>query len=320
MQSFRKYLPAVCVAVLYVLTGTLSFALLHGYNVVTIGVFIPEGVALAFALYFGKRVLPGIFVGQLVLALLNIAPFPALLIALVNTAEALIAIKLFERFHLHRDLRSVRDITGLALLIVFMLQPFSALLSNAVLIMTDTIEIQRFWYSVFSWWFGNVMGQLLYTPFLLLLSNYRKINFREYLLYGFVVAVGTYIFEIVIAIENVLLFLSITVPFTILIVARRGMPYGTFTTVVGALVSAYAVYLGTGPFRSLRLPTIPSTKTSSFSSTFSWSLPQAFFSSGERRRKRGWRSVSERRCAKTGNSSFSCCTRTDWRRWGSSSP
>ncbi len=227
----------------------MSFELLHGHNVVNIGVFIPEGIALAFALYFGKRVLPGIFVGQLVLALLNIAPFPALLIAIINTVEALIAIKLFERFHLHKDLHSLRDVIGLALLIVFILQPFSALLSNTALVVTDTIEMQRFWYSTFSWWFGNIMGQLLYTPFLLLLfAKYRQIDFKEYLLYGLATAIATYIFEIVISIENVLLFLSITVPFTILIVAKRGMVYGTFTTVVGAFVSAYTVYLEVGTF------------------------------------------------------------------------
>ncbi len=249
MYKFTTYIPAIVIALLYVLTGTLSLNLLHGHNIVNIGVFIPEGISLAFAIYFGKRVLPGIFIGQFILASLNINYTASFGIATINTIESYLAIYLFQKFKLHKELINVRDILGLGIMIVAILQPFSAFLSNLILILTENIKTQDYFLSSFSWWFGNVMGQLLYTPFLLLIfSNYKKINIREFLLYGFVVSFAIYILEIVISIQNVLLFLSITVPFTILIVAKKGMTYGTFTTVCGALVSAYTVYLGVGTF------------------------------------------------------------------------
>ncbi|HHO65616.1 MAG TPA: hypothetical protein ENJ71_03730, partial [Epsilonproteobacteria bacterium] len=93
----------------------------------------------------------------------------ALGISFVNTAEAGLALWLFRYFQLSRHLTHIRDLFGLLLMIVFVLQPFSALLGNTVLYFFGTAEHSTFWQNSFFWWFGNVIEQILFAPMLLIL-------------------------------------------------------------------------------------------------------------------------------------------------------
>ena len=246
----KNILLTLGIAFLYFETGKLSLDLLLGHNIVNLGVFAPEGLALAFALYFGRRVWFGIFIGQFLLAYYNnVNIFSSLEISAINATEVLIGIALFSRFKLDKELKTFRDILGLILIIVFVLQVFSAFLSNLSLLLHGQIVQEQFLHSTFSWWFGNVMGQLLFTPFLLLLLVYfRQINFKEYLLYGFTFGLFLYILEIRIAITNPLMLLSLTIPVLVLAVAYRGKLYGALMSVVAATVSSYSVYMATGAF------------------------------------------------------------------------
>ncbi|MEN4046747.1 ATP-binding protein [Sulfurimonas sp. NWX367] len=246
----RNSLLVFLLAFLYYASGTLSLSLLSGNSIINVGLFAAEGIALAFALYFGKKVLPGIFLGQFFLALGNEISFAvSLSIALINTAEAYLAVVLFKKFHLRVSLEKFRDIFGLVLLIFFVLQPLSALLSNTVLLMAHYISIEKFSLYLFSWWFGNVMGQLVFTPFLLLLfTNFQKIQWKEFFLCSGLFGAYVYILQIVFGIENSFLLLSLTLPVVALASAYKGLVYGTFFNVLVALIASYAVYLDIGAF------------------------------------------------------------------------
>ena len=238
------------IAFLYLSTGILSLHLLSGHNIVNLGVFAPEGLALAFALYFGKKVWFGIFLGQFFLAYLNdVNIFSSLEISIVNATEALIGMMIFYKFRLDKELKTFRDIIGLALIIVFVLQVFSSLLSNFSLFFHGQLSHDQFIYSTFSWWFGNVMGQLLFTPFmLLLLVHFRQINIKTYLLYGLIFGIFLYVLEIKIAITNPFLLLSLTIPVLVVTIYYKGKVYGTLMSVVVATISSYSVYKATGAF------------------------------------------------------------------------
>jgi len=237
-------------ALLYFSMGKLSLGLLSGQDIVNIGMFAPEGISLAFALYFGKRVWPGIFLGQLILAYFNgVTPIATLGIASVNSLEAVIAVILFEKLMLDKELKTFRDIIGLVLMIIFVLQIFSAVSSNLILLLQEQIIQKEFLFSTFSWWFGNVMGQLLFTPFLLLLfTKYKKINLNEYLIYGALFGLFVYFVEVVITITNPFLLFSITAPIIIFIIAKKGMAYATLFNVILALITSYCIYFGIGAF------------------------------------------------------------------------
>jgi len=250
IPSYRDTIVILILAFLYFFTGKLSLDLLSGHNIVNLGVFAPEGIALAFALYFGRKVWFGIFIGQFLLAYVNhIAWFPALGISAVNATEAMIAIALFYRFRLNRELKRFRDVIGLVLMIVLLLEPFSALFSTLLLLLFGHITADQLGYSLFSWWFGNVMGQLLFAPFMLLLFlYYRKLNMGIFFLYGIVFGLFLYLLEIEIAIGNPFLLLSLTIPVLVWIVSYKGRLYGMFLSVVVSVVSSYSVYVATGAF------------------------------------------------------------------------
>jgi len=248
---FKGWREALLLALLYYATGELSFLLLSSENIINIGVFIPEGIALAFTLYYGRSVLGGIFVGQLILALMNNVGLEASIgVAFVNTLEAYVAIIVARYFSLDIRLKEFRDIVILMAMILFILQPLSALGGNLVLFFFG-VNSQHFFSSLFSWWFGNIMGQMLIAPFvLLLLQEYKKIAFDEFLLYGLLFFSIEYFLELVVVIDNSFLLLSLTLPIVVFIIFKKGLVYGLFLNVIAAFVSSYAVYEGIGAFQS----------------------------------------------------------------------
>ena len=252
-SSFYTYtLPSFILAFLYVIAGEMSLELLSGKSIVNIGLFMPEGIALAFALFFGKRVLGGVFLGQFVLAVTHsIDFFPAFEISTINTLEALIAIIIFQKFHLSTKLNSLRDVVGLVLTIVFVLQPWSAIMSNAMLFLHTQTTIDIFVFSTFSWWFGNVMAQLVFTPFLLLLfSNYTTINKKEYFIYS-AIFISLFLFFIyVLDINNPFLLMSFTIPMVVFVVVRKNLLYGTWMSVIVSVIASCTVYNNVGLFHA----------------------------------------------------------------------
>jgi len=244
------FTPIIFLALLYFCAAKISIEFLHSDSIVNIGIFASEGIALAFVLFYGVKILPGIFIGQLFFALdSDVTTIASFEIAFINTMEAFIALELLNRLKFNIKLRSFRDIFLLLLIIFFILQPFSALLSNMVLVFHGIITKSSFLNSSFSWWFGNTMGQFLFTPFLLLLFiNYKKIDLIKYLSYMFIFGVYIYILEVLLEVKNPLLLLSLTTPIIVFIISLEGFSFGTMMSVVVAVVSSYTVHLEIGPF------------------------------------------------------------------------
>lgn len=75
--SYRHYIfQLLALAVLYFVFGHISFLISVSHFIVTPVFFVAEGIALAAAILLGRKVWPGIFVGQLALALSSGLEFP----------------------------------------------------------------------------------------------------------------------------------------------------------------------------------------------------------------------------------------------------
>jgi signal transduction histidine kinase len=251
---WQSYLiKTVIMALMYFLAGKLIFSISdNSLNnlVVSIVVFLPEGIALAGAILFGKSVWIGIFIGQLLLALsVGIPAFPAIEISLINSIEAILAVTLFNFFKLNKALLKVRDIVGLILIVILVLQPFSAILGNLVLLQHSIIIFEESTESLFSWWFGNSMAQLLITPMLIhLYINYKKIKVSGILLtvVGFLFL--NYVILYSIFIQSLPILLSITLPSIMLLSAYKNITYAGIATTVIALSTIYATNSDLGAF------------------------------------------------------------------------
>lgn len=236
-------------ALSYYVTGKISFNVFSQDMIVTMAAFAPEGFALAAVLIYGRTMLPGIFLGQLILALNSgLLPLASLGVSLVNVLEAYLALCLFNYFKLNRQLYSIHDIFGLIGIIVFFLQPFSALLGNSILYVLDQMNDASFLQNTFFWWFGNVMGQLLFTPMLLILYyNKQKVKIVHFILVFILFILLNYILQITLHINNVSILLMITLP-TTLYLTTTNLSYASVASVILASISLYFTHLGLGTF------------------------------------------------------------------------
>ena len=253
MKSFffksSYFIQLTIIALTYYVAGTLSFSISNENNIVTIVIFASEGISLAGTLIYGKRILPAIFIGQFFLAYNSMSMTTALGVATINSLEVILAYKLFYYFKLNRELSTLKDVLGLIALITFILQPFSAILGNSILLYSSVITTDEFFNTLFSWWFGNTMGQILFTPMLLLLYlHYKDEELIEITLVALFFIAISYFFQILIPIHNLSLLLSITLPLILFLSSYRGLHYATFATTVIALTSVYFTHLGIGSF------------------------------------------------------------------------
>ncbi len=162
------WLKILAVAVCYFAAGEVSISLSATSGIVTVVVFMAEGVSLAATILWGTRVWPGIFLGQIVLALFHGLSWPtALAIAAINSGEAVLGAVLFARLGLHKAYDRIRDVALLLGLIAFVLQPISATFGNLILLLDGKLNAAGYVNSWSVWWLGNVIGQVVVTPLLL---------------------------------------------------------------------------------------------------------------------------------------------------------
>ncbi len=169
-------------------------------------------------------------------------------LAATNMMEASIAIALFHYYRLDIRLRSVRDLLGLLLMIVFVLQPFSAIVGNVFLYFSDNAQFLHFWQNVFFWWFRNVMGQILVTPLLLIYYYYRHtIIFMYFIMTILIFSFLNTLFQYYLNIDDISLLIMVTLPLILHLVTRH-IFYGVLAAVTVSVSSMLSVHYGMGVF------------------------------------------------------------------------
>jgi len=247
IQSY--WIHILIIAFAYFIFGKMSFAIEQHYNVVTIVIFAAEGIALAAAIIYRTPILIGIFLGQFLLGISNMSLFPSFAISIINTLEAFLAIILFQKLNLDKSLSQTKDVFGLIVLILFILQPFSATFGSLTLLFSNIITSDEYFKSLFSWWFGNAMGQIIVTPMLLLIYSYlKKEELLEFLFVGIFFGLLNYLFQVIIPIHNLSLLLSVSLPPIIYLSSIRGLHYATFAVTVITATTLFLTYINEGVF------------------------------------------------------------------------
>lgn len=221
---------------LYFASGQASFSLAVSHTIVTLVIFAAEGFALAAVILWGKNLWLGVFLGQLTLALYNgLAWNMALGISAINSLEAVIGAILFHRFGLQSRFTRIRDVSGLLILIFFVLQPFSATFGVLLLWMHGTIPTANLGVSWFSWWFGNAMGQAIITPLVLSFLGDKKNLLQKW---HNAIWLITLIIPVAIiglfpaSFSNITIAFTLAIPLFIIIAAQGGMALVTLATII----------------------------------------------------------------------------------------
>lgn len=255
-ERLEYVLKLLLVAVLYVIAAKLGFKMAFTVKQITT-VWFPTGLSLVILWLFGNRYWPGIFIGAFLANLLTTEPiWVAGLIAVGNTLEALAGVYLLKRLNFKSSFCRVHDV------VVFILAAagVSTLVSASIGVLSlkagHLIVNQSVAYAWFIWWVGDMMGNLLFAPVILVWSERAELvqvarRWKEGgLLLALTFAGSIFIFmQGPIGRFNPVAY--VIFPFVVWAGLRFRQPGSTLAVLVIALTAVYGTVTGLGPFGNI---------------------------------------------------------------------
>lgn len=254
-QGFLSYLRTknifinVIVLLLYVIFGKigLSFAFV---NPSATAIWAPTGIALAALIVFGYRVFPAIFLGAFIVNLSTSGGIlTSLGIAMGNTAEGIVGAYLIKRFA--NGLQVFDRVLGIftfTLLAGILSTMVSATIGVTTLVLGGLTTLHDFWPVWLTWWMGDMGGNLLVAPLLIVWAGHLKIHFTPRGILHFlssIIAIGI-LSELVFG--GVLPYPYLCIPLVVWVAFWFGRRGATVTTFFVAIIAIVDTLHGKGPF------------------------------------------------------------------------
>ena len=171
-ESTLKYTAKVLVLALAYFGAAKAGLLLAYENSSVTAVWAPTGIALAALVLWGRGLWPGVALGALLANCWTGVPVITVLgIATGNTLEALVGASLLRVAGFRPSLERARDVLALAGLAAALSTVVSATVGVASLYAGDAISASALDSAWRTWWLGDVGGDLLVAPFLLVFAS-----------------------------------------------------------------------------------------------------------------------------------------------------
>lgn len=180
----------IALAIVYFIVGRLGLLLDNPSGYVS-PIWPAAGFALAGLIFFGYRILPGVFIGSFITNLpadIGVFSFSnnveslgiPLSIAVGSTIQALVGAALVKRYvDLNSGLLKSKDI----FLFFIFAGPLSCLISSSwgvnTLFVSEILSRHDYLFSLLTWWVGDTMGVLLVVPLLLILFAKPKAVWKQ---------------------------------------------------------------------------------------------------------------------------------------------
>jgi integral membrane sensor domain MASE1 len=169
----RRALETAAAAAVYVGAAKLGFALAFVDGTVS-AVWPPTGVSLALVLLFGPRMAVAVVLGEVVANVTNGADLGlSLAFGAGNALEALAARALLLRVGFRPQLDRVRDVFALLGLAAVLSTTVSATVALGAFAI-DGLPAAAYWDVWHVWWLGDLTGDLVVAPLLLVLVTARR--------------------------------------------------------------------------------------------------------------------------------------------------
>jgi signal transduction histidine kinase len=164
----RIFLASLALAVVYYVTARIGLTLATVGKSVTL-VWPPTGLALAILYMSGRQLWPGVALGAFVVNATTpgVPVLVAVIMAIGNTAEALVGATLLRRSRFEPSLRRVGDVLRLAVLAGMISTVASAAMGTLGLAIGHLLPPGQVPATLRVWWIGDLMGVLIVTPLLL---------------------------------------------------------------------------------------------------------------------------------------------------------
>lgn len=223
-------------------------------------VWPPTGIALAAILISGYRLLPAIFIAALLANFTQGAPpLVALGIAIGNTLEAFAGAYLLKKINFRNSLERVVDVISLILFAAVLSTTLSASIGTLSLLLGKVIPFINFPQTWFAWWIGDMLGNLIFAPLLLVWIGKLKVRFTIARILEVLFVSLILLLIILLAFSNILregnhppLSYLVFLPL-IWFSLRFGQREVTFSNFIVSILSIIFTYLGMGPFATEKL-------------------------------------------------------------------
>lgn len=156
----------LCAAYIFLAYFSLEFTAVNDFAAL---IWPATGITLAALYLWGVEYWPAVTLGAFIVNILAGAPPPAaFIIAIGNTLEGVLAVHLLRRYvGLHPLLSRLRDSLGLITVGVFLPTAVSATFGVVALRLAGLIENHQITSTWSAWWVGDMIGMLVFAPFLL---------------------------------------------------------------------------------------------------------------------------------------------------------
>jgi anti-anti-sigma factor len=237
------------IAVVYFASAKLGLALAYAQGNVT-AVWPPTGLALAALVIWGYRFWPGVALGALLAnATTDVPALTTLGITVGNTLEALAGAALLSRFDFRPSLARVRDVLALVLCAAVLSTTVSATIGNTSLLLGGEIDSERLAFFWRLWWLGDMGGDLLVAPVLMVLVSHPawpELTRRRVVEAAVLVSVVVVVSVLALSPETPLAFLAF--PGLVVATLRFRQIGAAVASLVVAFVAVWITARGGGPF------------------------------------------------------------------------
>ncbi len=256
-KSPKFLLKLALVALVYYFSAKFGLSLAYSYKQVSL-VWPPTGISLAILLLFGLDLWPGIAIGAFFINLATLEPVrTALGVAGGNTLEALIGAFLLTKFAFNKSFERVRDVIIFVVFAAIFSTMISATIGTASLIWGGIGSWQMYFPVFLNWWVGDLLGNMVVAPAILVWSKVTKFKFNFYqivegvLLTSFIFLVGLALFTGTIpgmTFELQSQFKYIMFPLVLWASYRFRQKGSTLTVLIVTGVAVWGAVTGAGPF------------------------------------------------------------------------
>jgi signal transduction histidine kinase len=184
--KYKVDLKIVLMALLYYLSARLGYYLIFK-DTTALPAWPPSGIAFALIILLGRASWPGITIGALVANIMAFWNNPTLPAQTIISASSFIAIghtletlagNFFIKYWIKDDYPFTKAKNAFRFLFVTLLMGLiGSLVGTLSLNINGIVLISDFTKAWFSWWIGNVVGILLFTPFILSITRKKSFHF-----------------------------------------------------------------------------------------------------------------------------------------------
>ncbi len=237
------------IAAAYIVFGKLGLTF-ASINPSSTAIWPPTGIALAMLLFFGNRIAPALFIGAFLVNLTTSGTIiTSIYIALGNTLEGLVGSYLVKKFANGIDaFETISTMFKFIFWSAIVSTMVSATIGVATLILGGLATPSQGAAIWFTWWLGDMGGNIIIAPLLLVWKQNLSIHFTYKKTFHFLLVLVCLFLITIIVFSGILPYAYLCIPLAVWIALKFEQKGATAITIIVTVIAIFYTLHGQGPF------------------------------------------------------------------------